>query len=513
MNPLRRLARVLAFAAAFAFAAFALRAADPAPLRPDDEVIARAPSLGIEERRQLVYLYARLAKPKVATAIADLILAENPRDRQTLLVLASMHVEARDAAAVLRVARRFLEYYPGDHQGLYFLGAGYYLASNYADANRVLRDLKREQFSGRRYPYETDLAASAYAAGDWHRAMLSYQELLRHHRLGDELRDEVRRVLDGLYREHLPRLEASASSTRLEQARLWRYHAGNAQHLSDRHWLGVAFDRDAVELDAVPGLRAATADRAEASARLTTTYDRRWRTDVEVGAGREGVLASARVTVTLAKERNVSAEIAWNERAVDSLALEALDGRQARATLAVAWLVESDLVFSARLGTRDLRLASRRLGRGSGADFNLDHTLWRQGPHVVIGYRSAVARFTPVDPGALDAAAADPIADPAADAPSRRALLAGLVNRRIHRHGLGLQVDDTLADAWRYRLNLGSDYDFELGSLGWNAGLALVFLPRKSIELTVEAGYTSSAGASNAGSAASLLNLYLRLYH
>ncbi len=508
MKPLRLLAAVLALSAAPL-----ARAADPLPLRPDEEVIARAPTLGIEERRQLVYLYARLAKPKVATAIADLILAENPRDRQTLLVLASMHVEARDADAVLRLARRFLSFYPDDHQGLYFLGAGYYLARNYADANRVLRDLKRTQFPSQLYPYETDLAASAYAAGDWHRAMLSYQALLRHHRLGDELRDEVRRVLDGLYREHLPRLEASAASTRLEQARLWRYHAANAQHLSDRHWLAVSVDRDDVELDAVPGLRAARLDRAEVAARLTTTYDRRWRTEVEVGAGREGVLAEARVTVNFAQERNVSAEVSWNERATDSLALEALDGRQARATLAVAWLVEADLTFSARLHRRELRLASRRLGRGTGVDVNLDQTLWRHGPHVVLGYRGALGTFSPVDPATLAPADADPIADPASDDPSRRFLLAGLVNRRIHRHGLGLQVDDNLADAWRYRLNLGTDYDFALDSLGWNAGLALTFLPRKSIELTVEAGYTSSAGASNAGSAASLLNVFLRLYH
>ncbi len=485
--------------------------AAPAPaLLPDAEVIARAQTLPIEERRQLVYLYARLNKPKVAESLAGQILEQNPRDRQTLLVLASMYLEQKDATATLRLARRFLEYYPNDHQGLYFLGSGYYLARNYAGANQVLGHLKPAQFAGRRYPYETDLAAAAYAAGDWYRAMLSYQELLRHHALGDDLRAEVRQVLDGLYREHLPRVEATMSELRLARARVERYGALNAQHLSDRHWLELRVNRDVVTLEAAPGLRATRAGRAEAAATLTTTYDRRWRTDVSVGAGREGLLAGGRVRLSFAKDRDLTFEAAWNERATDSLAFEAIDGRQHRAALVLNWLIEADLAFVARGQVRELNAGGDRLGRGAGLDLNLDQTIWRQGPRIVAGYRGSLATFSATDPASIDSTIVAPIADPAGGRPAREGLLANLISRRINRHGLGLLATDHLADAWAYRLTAGVDYDFELESTGWSAGLGLSFFPRKSIEISLEAGHTTSAGASNAGTAATLLSFFVR---
>ncbi len=489
------------------------RAAESLGFMPDADVLTRAETLSIDENRQLVYLYARLNKPKVAEKIAQQILAKTPGDRQVLLVLASMYVEQKDPQATLEIARRYLKFYPGDHQGRYFLGAGHYLAREYAEANRVLRQLKLEQFAQRKYPYETDLAASAYAAGDWYRAMLSYQELLRHHALGDELRDEVRRVLDGLYREHLPRWEASVAQTKLKNAEVWRYGALNGQHISDRHWLETRIAQDDVELDAAPGLKPTRADRSEIVATLTTTYDRRWQTDAWLGVSRHGLLAGGRVRVRLAKERDVSLDVSFAERSTESLALEALDGRQHRASIGVNWLIEADLSLVARLAAREVEIDSVRLGRGTGLDINLDQTLWRQGPRITAGYRGSIASFSPVDPTLLDPALVAPLADPAGGLAAQQAILANLVSRRINRHGTGLLITDHLADAWFYRLSAGVDYDFELASVGWNAGWALTFRPRKSLEFTAEAAYTSSATASNAGSSATLVNFFVRAHY
>ena len=106
-----------------------------------------------------------------------------------------------------------------------------------------------------------------------------------------------------------------------------------------------------------------------------------------------------------------------------------------------------------------------------------------------------------------------PLADPALGLPAQQTLLAGLVSHRLNRHGLGLLVTDNLAHAWRYRFTTGADYDFVLSSAGWNTALALSFFPRKSLELTAEAGYSSSATSSNAGSAATLLNFFIRTYY
>ncbi len=493
-----------------------LRAADiPADFAflPDEQVLERAAGLSLEDRRYLVYLYARLNKPHVAQSLATGILAENPSDRQTLLVLASMSVEQQDPQETLRIARLFLRFYPGDHQGRYFLGAGHYLAKQYAQANAVLRDLKQEQFSSRKYPYETDLAASAYAAGDWYRAMLSYQELLRNHELGDELRDEVRRVLDSLYREHRSRVDLTASTVQLERSRIWRYGAAEASHVSDQHWLALSYTRDDITLEEAPSLRATRSPRAEAAATLTTVHDRRWTSDKWIGASGDGVLGGIRLRYLFARERMVSFEVSANARATDSLALEFLDGRENRTSLGVFWRIEADLVLGARTYFRQVYVADERLGQGAGVELNLDQTFTRQGhgPQIIVGYRGAFAEFSAEDN--LNPALVEPIIDPIADFNSRVGLASALVSTRLNRHGFGFIVTDNLRQAWVYRLSGGSDYDFELSSLSWNAALALTFFPRKSIELTGEFGYTSSASASNAGSSATIANLFLRSYY
>lgn len=476
----------------------------------DTEVLQRAATLTIEERRYLVYLYARLNQATVAEALARQLLKDNPSDRQTLLALASMAGERKDAEGMLHLARDFLSYYPGDPQGRYFLGAGHYLARHYAEANQVLRELKREQFSGRKYPYETDLAASAYAAGDWYRAMLSYQELLRHHDLADDLRSRVRIVLDGLYRDHLPRWDLGAYGTHLERAEVWRYTGGGAQHLSDRHWLAINYTQDQVTIEPAPGLQATRARRTEAVLNLSTVHDRRWETQISLGSSGEGLFGSVGAHYRLADQRVVSFDYSANERALDSLTLEALDGRQHRTSATASWLIETDLVLMARGHWREVRVAGRKLGRGSGLDLNLDHTFWRQGPRLTLGYRGSLATFdrTMVDPAPVAA-----LADPVGGFGAQLGVLENLVSRRINRHGLGFLATDNLADAWLYRFTVGMDYDFELSSIGWNGALAITFLPRKSIELTAEAGYTSNAASSNAGSSASLLSFYIRIYH
>lgn len=485
-----------------------LPAAEPAPLLPASDVLVRASTLSIDERRYLVYLYARLDKPRVAEALAEEILAAAPGDRQTLLVLASMYLENKDAPATLRIARRFLEHHPGDHQGLYFLGAGHFVAKDFAAANRVLRELKREQFIGRRYPYETDLAASAFSAGDWYRSMLSYQELLRNHDLGDELRADVRQALDGIYREHLPRIDLTVAQTALDLAEIRRYGAVHGRHLTTRRWLDLRYERDHVTLAAAPGLQAMRADRTDIAAELTTVTSRRWRNDVWAGLSGEGIFGGGRLHRVFAQQREASFELAGNVRAIDSLALEALDGRQHHAAIATSWLIDADLVLASRIVAREVHVAGRRFGRGANVDLNLDYTFRRLGPRMTAGYRGSLATFS-MD-AAVDPAFVAPIADPLGGVDNQQAVLANLVSRRINRHGTGLLVTDNLADAWHYRLTAGVDYDFELSSIAWNGALALTFSPRKSLELTAEAGYTSSASASNAGAAATQLNFFLR---
>ena len=165
----------------------------------DDKVLELSKGLSLEHRRYLVYLYARLNKPKIAMALADRILTEDPAEKQTLLILAGMHIELKNVDRALNYGQELVRLFPNDEQAQYYLGAAYYLAEQFGHAKAVLNGLKLERYSERLYPYQGDLASATFRTSDWHRAMIAYQELLRRHKLSDEVRMGARQVLEGIY--------------------------------------------------------------------------------------------------------------------------------------------------------------------------------------------------------------------------------------------------------------------------------------------------------------------------
>lgn len=476
----------------------------------DQKMVGKAMELDVEQQRYLTYLYARINKPNVARSIGRLVLAQNPSDRQTLLVLASLGVEQRQGEEVVALAETFLSYYPGDHQGRYFLGAGYYMLGRFSEAESVLGDLKREQFRGKLYPYETDLASAAASAGQWYRAMLGYQELLRNHELGEQLRAEVRRVIDGIYREHGPRVDLAHDGVIFDNGSVWRDSVDHAMHLTERLWWTVVARRDRVKIKNSPGLLTRSSDRGEFATNVHRVWDAR--TDMMGGVGHsdQGTTAEFSLRHKFAPARSVTLAGSFNQRSTDSLLLESLDGRQDKVELVASWLVEADLAVNARVGSRILKVDGIEIGRGTGGDFSIEHTLRRRGAHWAVGYRGSVASFSsaPFRPGLIDS-----ILDPRIPLAEKRLIQRNLVAPRINRHGMSLLVADDLTHAWIYRLTMGADYDFILDNLGYNFGVAGVFRPRKSIEIGVEGGYSSSADNSNAGSSAYLLNLSFRMYY
>lgn len=476
----------------------------------DEQMIAQAATLDLETRRYLTYLYARINKPKVALRIGHALLEENPSDRQTLLVLASLAVEQQQGEEAVRLARTFLSFYPGDHQGRYFLGAGYYLQRRFAEAEGELSELKREQFRGLKYPYETDLASSSVGAKQWYRAMLSYQELLRNHQLNDELRSEVRRELDRIYREHGPQVTADHREVRLDRSSVQRYEFTHAMHLTERHWWTVEGKRDRVEIDPVQGLRLRETSRTDYATNLRSQIGPRNISTIGLGTTPQGMSSMAELRHEFAPARSMG--IAWsgNQTSTDSILLESLDGRQDKVEFTVNWLVEADLNLVMRASSRDLRVARADLGHGAGVELTLDQTLRRNGAQWLLGYRGSYASFTTTS---RDVTLVDPAMQPNVPVGVRRGVLANLVAPRINRHGVGLVTTDDLTRVWGYRVELGADYDFVLDDLGYNFGMQWVFRPRKSIELGARGGYFSSARSSNAGSSAYVLDLSFRMIY
>lgn len=475
----------------------------------DERVLDWARNLAVDQRRYLLYLYGRLNRPKVAERLAWDILGDEPADKNALLVLASMYVEQQNPEKALNMGRRLVGFYPEDDQALYFMGAAHWLAGQYQEANRIFRDLKIEQFPRKKYPYTTDLASSALLAGDWYRAMLAYQELLRHHDLGDELRDQVRIVLDGIYRTYLPQLHSQYGINLLDFGRIDRLTTEYERQLTDSRRVYVSWTRDDLELDPIGAFRSSSSVRDQLAVRLRSVHSGRWRNEVEVGAYGDGITYGGRLIRHFTPQRELAFVVQGNERSTDSLLFELLDGRQHRAGFELDYQFEDEWFLSIDPSWRQARLDGQSLGMGYLVSWTVEKVLFAQAPEVRIGFRGIRMQFwEAID----DFSFVDPFLIPAATPADRQEAAENVVSPLIHRHGLFVNVTDNLADAWRYRASLGVDYIDEQSALGYGGEAEVSFWPRKSIELTTGLGYSSNASTSDSSSGVFQLNFGFRYY-
>lgn len=453
-----------------------------------------AGGMSLDQRRYLLYLYARVNRPKEAESLARDILRDNPGDKQTLLVLASMYVERKSAKKALDAARQVLKFYPNDHQGVYFFAAAHYLLRQYRESNELLKDLKEEQFQNELYPYQTDLASAAFKAGDWFRSMAAYQELLRYHNLNDELRQEARRVLEGIYRERLPQVSLEERMALLKSGGVYRTRLDYRQHIEDKQRVFFGIHRDDINLQASNFLLDGWYARHMGWAGLETTYSSHWSSRVSIGGEQEGLLGSAGMTRSFGEGRDLTLEGRGNDRATDSLLLESLNGRENRVELKGNYKFNEKWLAYGSLYARQLTLAQEELGLSSGGNFNLEHILLHDSPELRVGYRSVWMNYSQSSTDDLLIASRLQPFTPAAD---RRQTFENLVVSEIHREGVYATLRDQLSGLIYYFITTGTDYAFELGSMEWNAAGGLSVYPRKSLELRGEIGYISSASTSN----------------
>lgn len=474
---------------------------------PEDGQLALQPNLSLAHRRYLLYLYARLGKPKIAETLSERILGEAPGDKQTYLVLASMYLELRQTEKALLTGKRLAELYPDDNQAIYFLGAAHYQAGQFQEANEIFRELKKADFEGKLYPYQTDLASSALGAGDWYRAMLAYQELMEKHQLGNELRLQAREVLEGIYYEHMPQIGVREEITLLESGRSFRTLVDHRQHFKDSQRVYVHYGRVDLRIEELGGLREGSAANNEGRLGLESVFSPKFSTEVFAGVWDEGGMGGAAITRIIAPERKVRLQIDANEASRDSLLMESLNGRQHEVVLSMNWALNHKWVTYGQVSGREAVLDGASLGMGGGASFNLEHILLHKSPHVRVGYRAIYNQFEgkEIDPRLVESAA---VAGATID--QQLAIARGLILSRFHRQGVYATWRDNFSGVLYYEATVGVDYDVELSSLEQSAMCRLRFYPRKSVELSLEGGYSSSAATADQGSAQWILNLGLK---
>lgn len=467
--------------------------------------------LSFEQRRSLLYLLARLDQAEAAEELARSILAENPSDKQTLLTLASMYLDRKDAANTMRVAKLLRTHYPDDHQARYFEAAAHLLAKRAPDAQRILEDIKHKQFPKQLFPYQTDLASAAAAAGDWRTAIAACQEILRDHDISEKLRANVRSTLERLYRDHLPRFSAESTGALLDPGSVFRTSGEFRLHIANDHKLFAHYARFDTHLEAAPasGLAENTTHSQEAGAGIESWWSQRWHTEAWAGGGTAGAVGAASVSYLTRHRQEWTLEFQGNLHATDSLLLESLDGREHRLSLRASIPIDSrwSIAFDSHL--REVRVDDEVLGQGFGATWTADYLVLRDTPELRTGYRGTYYTF---NQQSQNTRLVEPAAAPGATPAQLEALLNGLVLEELHREGVFLLWRDRLLDPLFYHLVTTVEYAFELDALVYGASAGLRFYPRKSVEVTGEGGYLSNAKSGDLNSDQWQFNVALKYW-
>lgn len=481
-----------------------------ADIPTDQNVIRRFSTFTPDVKRHILYLYARLNKPKIAMKLADEVLTNHPDDKESLLVLASMFLERQDPVYTQKLARKVLASFPDDHQGLFFLAASYQLMGRHQEAESIFSDLEKKQFKKKEFPYKIDFASSAYQAGDWRKAMRAYQSILDDAQISPQLHQEARRVLDELYRTNLPQTLLQWDWTEFANGAITRSSAEYQYPLTNRHRLYVDWKYDYLSLDAEPGNAGTYDDRVQGVISLETFHNPDWRTKIGIGGSESGPVVKARATHILEKQRECFITLDYNERALDSLSLELLDGREDKISFGLDYLLTQDTTLRWEGNLRQVHIDDQLYGHGFGFDLAVDHILLRRPFDFIIGYEANVMLFSHLETN--DTSLVDPIALPGALPSQSRSLLENLVSSEINRHTMNFTIRGEFTRQWHYEISANAGYSFENEQEVYGFRFHTHYFFTKSVELRLDAGYDSSGSDSNSGSVSNDFAVSLKAY-
>jgi len=468
-------------------------------------MVAPDAKLPLEDLRALLHLYSRLDKPGMVEVIAGRILSLDPRDKESLQLLASFYLERKDAPRALKYARAVAKYYPNDAQACFQLAMAYNLDGQHRAAAEVLTKLKSEKFQSRHFPYEAELASAALSSGNWPLAVSSYQAMIENPKLRSEERNEARSQLDQLYQVHLPQLFLKETFTHSKSGLILRSLLDWSQPLSATHRLRLELERDDLKLNEADLLRPQRTYRYDALAGVESDF-RRWRTKLFGGFGDEGAIYGADVTRVLGPDEDLTLAFHGNQRATDSLLLEVLHGREDE--LSLFWNAGFYPGVDANIKLRGRRILVDRetLGYGYGVDLNLERVVLEGVPQLHLGYRGLITGYSQ---SSDDIRLVASVAAPGTTDAERLGLLENLVTP-INLHGLYLSWHQVINPEWKWHAVVGSDYSFTRSSFGHSFEAGVSYAPSRRTEVTFGGGYSTSASTSDQDSERLELGLAFR---
>jgi hypothetical protein len=419
--------------------------------------------------------------------------------------------------------REIMIKHPESELGRYYTARWLGLQNRPAASYKAYLALKREFYSGKRFPYEQELADQAEKARIWSGALAAYRNSLSDPELSKEDRAATLTSIQEIRSDHAPELEMETDFDFLDEGTIWRSEGNFAWDITDALRGLVRVHADDVYLKSTENLRGCWNDREEAVFGLESAISDEWTVNGwlggSTGLNTDNVLTGFHVERSFGDENWVSLEGALNERCTESVLDEAINGRQNRIGLEGNYEFCKGLMGQLSVNGIQYRIDDSTLGSGFDGEYSLDRQLCSQYPGLMLSVRGEVstfnqsggnpAAFNPVLKPIPNAAALTPAQLASAENSRNQTLLGDLV-APTDRHGLAFTVKHHFSSMLTCRLVNGVDYDFELNKVEYNVLGGLSVFPRDGIEVALDAGYTSAGQGANDNSPETVVSLTVR---
>lgn len=459
----------------------------------EEAIIAQAHTLNQAYLEHLTYLYARLEKPLVAEPLASIALKQDPKNERLLRAMASMYLALAKAEKTMFYAKRILEHYPKDQDGLFFLATAHQIANQPQQARHILLEMKIHHSSPKPYPFELDLASAANQSGDWRGAMDSYITILRDYELTPELRQDVRNALDSIYRTHKPQGALRVGRIRSDTGVTTNLDSLYSQAISTRTRIFVEVGHREVELTSSAEFVQATSKAEQARIVVSHKLNRQYNLEVWAGRYANNHRFGIRLTRIFNDNDKVSLAHSVGDPALDSLSTGFLKAHENRTNIYGSFQLPYQLTAQGNAFYRTVEINQHKLGSGVGVDWQLTRPERLWDADWYLSWRGAYTRFhyASDDTALVQNLPLRPTVTPTGET------VRGLTSQHIHRQGSSLSIIKNMNDVWVIDLTLGADYYFFLKQLAYDAGIGLLYRPRKSVEVTGDVIYSSVDSTGN----------------
>jgi len=362
------------------------------------------------------------------------------------------------------------------------------------EAAALLAELKERKYRGKPYPYLGDMAYELLTARRYKEAESTFRMFADEPGYEPALQEQALIEADEIWRLRSGRLDARSEYEDVAEGNIWRNEAVLRSGLFGGWRVGAYGNWDDISLnERITGVEAYSS-RWEAGALATKLLGNRLTATALLGSTNQEVRYGAAVAYSDDTDFNAFLELSGNEKAEDSLLLEAIDGRQTRVELTAESPVASRFRVNAAVHAREAHVQDESLGRGYGADLDFAWHFRKRNPNVAIAYFAEYSQFDFADAAGRFAERLEGI--PLVRA-ARDLVLERLIQPYVNRHGVQLRGRGKLGKAFVYTFFGEIAYRFEEESWEYGAGAGFIYRLARRLNLNGGLEYFSGGQGVN----------------